>query len=320
MAFALGLFAWVLSADAQQPRRVPLIGILSDESPSLGAKTFEAFAQGMRELGWVEGQNLSVERCYAAGNNESLLNLAGELVRRQPDVIFAVGTPAARAAKTATQTIPIVFARSADPIGFGLVPSLAHPDGNLTGLSDQMVETGAKRLEFLIVAVPEAKRVGVLWDRSFAPGGIGIGEIEQAAQSMNREVVPADVGVPDDFEAAVEALKARGASALMVVQGTIFSEHVQRLADLAAKARLPSMFPRREFVQAGGLMSFGPVDLYKFRRAAAYVDKILKGAKPADIPVEQPMKFEMVINLNTAKALGLTIPYTLLGRADEVIE
>ena len=321
IAIALGLFAWSPSADAEQPTKVPRIAILSDETPSLGAKNFEPFAHGLRDLGWIEGQNITFERRYAAGNNETLSSLADELVRLQPDAIFAIGTPAARAAKTATQTIPIVFARSADPIGFGLVPALARPGGNLTGLSDQMVETGAKRLELLVTAVPDANRVGVLWDPSFGPGSsIAIGEIEQAAESLSRQVMPGEVRVPDDFETAVKALRRQGASALMVVQSTILSEHVQRLADLAAKTRLPSMFPRREFVQAGGLMSYGPVDTYKFSRAAAYVDKILKGAKPADLPVEQPTKFELVINLRTAKTLGLTIPYTFLGRADEVIE
>jgi putative tryptophan/tyrosine transport system substrate-binding protein len=166
-AFLFGLFPWPPSADAQQAVKIPLVGILSDESPSLEAKTFEPFAQGLRDLGWTDGQNVTIERRYATGNNAALSSLAAELVRLQPDVIFAVGTPAAKAAKNATQTIPIVFARSADPVGFGLVLTLARPGGNLTGLSDQMVETGAKRLELLVMAVPNAKRVGVLSDPSF---------------------------------------------------------------------------------------------------------------------------------------------------------
>jgi putative ABC transport system substrate-binding protein len=211
VSLALGLFGVSLSAGAQQATKVARVAILSDETPSLGAKSFEPFAQGLRDLGWVEGQSIAFERRYAAGDNDRLASLADELVRLQPDVIFAIGTPAARAAKTATQTIPIVFARSADPIGFGLVPALARPGGNLTGFSDQMVETEAKRLELLVAAVPDAKRIGVLW--GFAPGGIAIGEIEQAAQSLNREVVSADVRASNDFEAAVEVLSGRGASA-----------------------------------------------------------------------------------------------------------
>jgi putative tryptophan/tyrosine transport system substrate-binding protein len=318
VALSLGLAAWSRSAGAQQQAvKIPLIGILSDETPSLGAKFFQPFAQGLRDLGWVEGQNVTVERRYAAGNNEALSSLAAELVRINPDVIFAIGTPAARAAKSTTNTIPIVFARSADPIGFGLVPTLARPGGNLTGLSDQAVETGPKRLEFLVTAVPDAKRVGVLWD---PPNGMELGEIERAAQSLNREVVPVDVRGPDELNLAFRTVAEQRLNALTVVAGTIFSEHLHRLVELTTEARLPAMFPRKEFVQAGGLMSYGADDTYKFRRAAAYVDKILKGAKPADIPVEQPMRFELVVNLNTAKALGLTIPYTFLGRADEVIE
>jgi putative ABC transport system substrate-binding protein len=316
VAFLLGLFGWWLPASAQQPTKVQRIGILSDESPTLGAKTFEPFMQGLRDLGWIEGQNVSFERRYAAGNNDILPGLAAEIIQLQPDVILAVGTPAARAAKIATATIPIVFARSADPIGSGLVPTLARPGGNLTGLSDQMVETDAKRLELLVMAVPDAKRIGVLWDPRFPANG----EIERAAQSLNREVVPVDVRDPEGLEPAFRAIAAQRLNALTVVAGTIFSEHLQEFVELMTEARLPAMFPRREFTQAGGLMSYGPDDTYKFRRAAALVDKILKGAKPADIPVEQPTKFELVINLKTANALGLTLPYTLLGRADEVIE
>jgi putative ABC transport system substrate-binding protein len=317
-ALIFGLVAWSPSADAQQVTKI--IGILSDETPSLGAKSFEPFAQGLRDLGWVEGQSVAFERRYAAGDNDRLASLADELVRLQPDVVFAIGTPAARAAKIATATIPIVFARSADPIGFGLVPTLARPGGNLTGLSDQMVETNAKRLELLVMAVPDAKRIGVLWGPSFLPNSTELGEIERAVRSLNREVVPVDVGDPDGLEPAFRRVAAQRLNALTVVAGTIFSEHLQQLVELITEARLPAMFPRKEFVQAGGMISYGPDDTYKFRRAAAYVDKILKGAKSADLPVEQPTKFELVINLNTTKALGLTLPLTLLARADEVIE
>jgi putative ABC transport system substrate-binding protein len=318
-ALLFGLFLRPPSADAQQAVKIPLVGILSDESPSLGAKTFEPFAQGLRDLGWTDGQNVTIERRYAAGNNAALSSLAEELVRLQPDIIFAIGTPAARAAKIATETIPIVFARSADPLGTGLVPSIARPGGNITGLSDQMVETAAKRMELLVMAVPDAKRVGVLWDSSFRPS-TEIEEIERAGQVLGREIVSIEVRRPDDLDPAFRAIADRHADALIQVPGTIFSDQLLRLVKLTIDAKLPAMFPRREFVQAGGLMSYGPDDAYKFRRAAAYVHKILKGGKPADLPVEQPTRFELVINLKTAKALGLTIPYTFLGRADEVIE
>jgi putative tryptophan/tyrosine transport system substrate-binding protein len=318
IAFVLGLFAWSPSAHAQQSTKVPLIGILSDETPTLAAKSFEPFAQGLRDLGWVEGQNVTIERRYAAGNNEALSSLAAELVRINPDVILAVGTPAAQAAKTATHTIPIVFTRTADPVGLGLVPSLARPGGNLTGLSLQNFDIDAKRLEVLVTAVPDAKRVGVLWDPSFRP--VGLKEVEGAARSLNLELVPVEVRGPDDFERAVRAMLEKGANALYVLGTGIFLEHSQQLVDLTVKVRVPAMFYRREFVEAGGLMSYAASVHDMYRRAAAYVDKILKGAHPEDIPVEQPTKFELVINLNTAKSLGLTIPPLLLARADEVIE
>ena len=320
VTLALGLFAWSFSAGAQQPQKVPLIGILSDESPSLGAKSLEPFAHGLRDLGWAEGQNVTIERRYATGSDDKLASLAEELVRLQPDVILAVGTLAARAVKRVTQTIPIVFTRTSDPIGSGLAVSLARPGGNLTGLSDQMVETGAKRLELLTTAAPGVKRVGVLWDPSFPAAGPELAEVERAAQSLDTEVIPMEVRGAESLEAAFRAMAEQHAGALMVLPGTVFTENWQRIADLTAKVRLAAMAPSRRFVDAGGLISYGPNWVYTYRRAAAYVDKILNGAKPADIPIEQPTKFELVINLNTAKALGLTLPYTLLGRADEVIE
>jgi len=318
VAFALGLFPWSLSASAQQPPKVPRIGILSDEGPSQASKTFELFAQGLQELGWADGRNVTIDQRYAAGKYEILSSLADELVHLQPDVIFAIGTPAARAAKATTQTIPIVFARAADPVGLGLVSSLARPGGNLTGLSLQNFEIDAKRLEFLVTAVSDAKRVGVLWDPGFRT--VGLKEVEEAARSLNLELVPAEVRRPDDFEQAVRAMLEKGASALYVLGAGIFLDHSQQLLDLTVKVRIPAMFYRREFVEAGGLMSYAASVHDMYQRAAAYVDKILKGAKPADLPVEQPTKFELIINLKTAKALGLTIPLSILARADEVIE
>jgi len=317
VALALGLCAWSVSADAQQLTRIPRVGVLSDETRS---RAFEPFAQGLRDFGYIEGQNIAFERRYAEENYEILPSLAAELVGLQPDVILAIGTPAARAAKTATQTIPIIFARISDPIGVGLASSLARPGGNLTGVSIITRETVAKRLELLIAAVPDAKRVGVLWHPNFPPAGPQFREVEAAARSLNLELVPVGVREPDDFEPAVRAMVEQRVGALIVVNSPMLSENIHRLPDLTVEARLPAMFPTREDVEAGGLMSYATDYPQMYRRAAAYVDKILKGAKPADIPVEQPTKFELVINLKTAKALGLTIPYTLLGRADEVIE
>jgi putative ABC transport system substrate-binding protein len=311
--------AWPSSTDAQQSAKVPLVGILSDESRSPGAKSFQAFAQGVQDLGYVEGQNIAFERRYAEGKNEILPSLAAELVGLEPDVILAIGTPATRAAKTATQTIPIVFVRIGDPIGLGLVRSLAHPGGNLTGVTILTNDLEAKRVELLITAVPEAKRLGILWDSSFPPARAELKETEGAARSLNLEPVLADVRGPDEFEPALVAMVEQRAGALIVIPGLIFTKHIRTLTDLLAKARLPAMFYRREQVDAGGLMSYGTNYPATYRRAAAHVDKILKGATPADIPVE-PTKLELVINLKTARALGLTVPPILLARVDEVIE
>ena len=278
------------------------------------ATSFEPFAQGLRDLGYIEGRNIAFKRRYAEGRNQVLPSLATELVALQPDAILAVGTPAALAANRSTKTIPIVFTRISDPIGMGLVHSLARPGGNLTGLTVLTRETAAKRLELLSLGVPDAKRVGVLWDPNAPSAGPELREIEGAARSLNLELVPAGVQGPDDFESALQSIVEKRAGALILVPP------LQGVSDLLAKVRMPAMFPGRGSVEEGGLMSYGPNFHDMFRRAAAYVDKILRGTKPADIPVEQPTKFELVINLNTAKALGLTIPLTLLGRADEVIE
>jgi putative tryptophan/tyrosine transport system substrate-binding protein len=242
------------------------------------------------------------------------------LVGLQPDVILAIGTPATRAAKSATQTIPIVFARIADPVGLGLVSTLARPGRNLTGVSVMTRDLDAKRLELLVTTVPEARRVGALWDPSFPTAGPELQEIEGAARSLNVKIVPAEARGLGDFEPALRAVVEQHAGALIVVPSRIFTEHSQRLANMTIDAWLPTMFQRRENVEAGGLMSYGTNFPDMYRRVAAHVDKILRGAKPADIPVEQPTKFELVINMKTAKALGLTIPYTLLALADEVIE
>jgi len=311
---------WPLALRAQQSARIPRVGILSDYSAALAAKSVEPFVQTLRDLGYIEGQNIAFEYRHGDGNNVILPGLAAELVRLQPEIIFAVGTPATLAAKGATQTIPIVFARIADPVGSGFVSSLARPGGNLTGLGVLQIETGAKRLELLTMAVPAAKRVGVLRDPNFPPAVAEFRELPAAARSLDLELIPADVRAPDDFEPALRAMVQQGAGALVVLPGAVFFEHLRQLVDLTAKARLPAMFLRRDFVEAGGLMSYGTNYPDMYRRAAALVDKILKGAKPAEIPVEQPTRFELVINLKTAKALGLTVPQALRARADEVIE
>ena len=308
-----------LATRGQQPARFPRVGVLSDETPSLGT-SFGLMADGLRSLGWVEGQNIAFERRYAEEKNEILPSLAGELVRLEPDVIVAIGTAATRAAKIASETIPIVFARVSDPVGLGFVAALARPGGNLTGVSLQTRELAAKRLELLITAVPDVKRVGVLWDPRLPSGRPEIAELEGAARSLNLELFPAEVPNPDAFEPAVRAMVEQRVGALIVVPGPIFTEHIHRMVDLADKARLSPMCSRKEHVEAGCLMSYGTNYPAMYQRAAAYVDKILKGAKPADIPVEQPTMFELVINLKTAKALGLTIPPSVLGLADEVIE
>ena len=279
------------------------------------------FALGLRDLGLVEGQNLVIDLRYAQTKRYEILpSLAAELVRLRPDVILAEGTPAARAAKEATQTIPIVFFRSADPVGFGLVPSLARPGGNITGLSLQSLDFMAKRLELLTIAVPEANRIGVLWVPSDPLATALLKGIEEAARSLHVELALHGVNGPVDFEPAFRAMVEQRAGALIWVPSILFGEHYRELADLAIKAQLPAMVDVRQTVEAGGLMSYFPNTPDMARRAATYVDKILKGAKPADLPVEQPTKFELVINLKTAKALGLTIPPSILARADEVIE
>jgi putative ABC transport system substrate-binding protein len=268
----------------------------------------------------LEGRTIVFEHRYAEGKPEVLPGLAAELVRLKGDGIVAVGTPATRAAKNATDTIPIVFTRIADPVTLGLVASLARPSGNLTGVSVLTLDVAAKWLEMLTEAMPRVRRVGVFWDPTFPPSALQLREIEHAARLLNVELQPVEVRAAEEFEAAGRAVVGQRAQALIVVPALLFTEQRHRLAALAVQHRLPTMWYRREQVEAGGLMSYGTNFSAMYRRAATYVDKILKGAKPADLPVEQPMKLELVINLKTAKALGLTIPPLLLFQADEVIQ
>ena len=311
---------WSLSGYAQAPTKMARLGILSDWSPALASQFVEPFVRGMQDLGYIDGQNITFEYRHAGEKYEILPSLAAELVSLQPQVILAIGTSAAQAAKKATEIIPIVVARIGDPVGAGLVPSLARPGGNLTGVSLLYKETAVKRLEFITTAVPDAVRVGVLWDPHFPPAVPEFRETEGAARFLNLKLVPAEVREVGDFEPALKAISEKGASALVVLGVSIFLEYRQQLVDLTVKSRIPAMFYRREFVEAGGLMSYAVNYSDNLRRATTYVDKILRGAKPADLPVEQPTRLELVINLKTAKALGLTIPPAILARADEVIE
>jgi putative ABC transport system substrate-binding protein len=316
------LLAAPLAAEAQQAAKVARVGYLAG-SLAGGPHLPEAFLQGLRDLGYVEGRNVVIEYRDAEGKFERLPALAAELVALKVDVIVAASTLPAAAAKQATRTIPIVFAATGDPVTSGLVTSLARPGGNVTGLSVVAPELVGKRLEQLKQAVPGVSRVAVLWH----PGFLGeraekdmLKEAEVAGRALGVRLQFVEARGPEEFDRAFSDMTRARAGALTVLPSTMFLIERRRLVDLAAKNRLPAVYTWRESVDAGGLMSYGPnlADLY--RRAANYVDKILKGAKPADLPVEQPTKFELVINLKTAKALGLTIPRSLLLNADELIQ
>jgi putative ABC transport system substrate-binding protein len=316
-----GLLTAPLAAEAQQAAKLPRIGFLGD-SRATGPRR-EAFLQGLRDLGYVEGRNLVIEYRYAEGKPERFPALAAELVALKVDVIVAQNTLVALAAKQATRTLPIVFAAAADPVTSGLVTSLARPGGNVTGMSALIPELVGKCLEQLKQVVPGVSRVAVLWQ----PGALGertekdiLKEAEVAARALGVRPQFVEARAPADFDRAFADMTRARAGALTVWSTPMFVNERRRLVDLAAKSRLPAVYAQRDFVDAGGLMSYGPNGPDLFRRAATYVDKILKGAKPADLPVEQPTKFELVINLKTAKALGLTIPPPLLARADEVIQ
>jgi ABC-type uncharacterized transport system substrate-binding protein len=316
------LLAAPLAAEAQQAAKVARIGYLAG---SLAATPHlpEAFRQGLRDLGYVEGRNLVIEYRDAEGKYERLPALAAELVALKVDVIVAGGAPQALAAKQATRTIPIVFASSPDPVESGLVTSLARPGGNVTGLSFLAPELVGKRLEQLTQAVPGVNRVAVLWQ----PGGWGertdkdmLKATEVAARALGVLLQFVEARGPADFDRAFSDMTRARAGALTVLGSVMFFGERRRLVDLAAKNRLPAVYPSREYVDARGLMAYGANFADLFRRAATYVDRILKGAKPGDLPVEQPTKYELVINLKTAKALGLTIPPSLLQRANQVID
>jgi putative ABC transport system substrate-binding protein len=311
----LGVVLAPLAAEPQQAGKVPRIGILRPGSPP--DPFVEAFRQGLRELSYVEGRTISIEYRWAEGRNERLAGLAADLVRLNVDVIVASGT-AAVAAKQATTAIPIVMPIANDPVR-GLVASLARPGGNVTGLATQNEELAGKRMELLKETLPRLSRVAALWEPASDNGQLRASEA--AARSLGLRLQVLKVKRPDDFGTAFAEAQKNRAEALIVLSSSVSFVHRTRLVELAAKQRLPTMYPQQEFVVgSGGLMSYGADFHDLFRRAATYVDKILKGTKPGDLPVEQPTKFELVINLKTAKALGLTIPQSLLAQADEIIQ
>jgi putative ABC transport system substrate-binding protein len=313
-----GAAAWPVAVLAQQAGKLPTIGFLG-ATPSFESQRVAAFVQRLRELAWVDGRNVAIEYRWAEGRPERVSEIAAEFVRIRVDVIVTVGTPPTLAAKQATAIIPIVFASASDPVGTGLVESLARPGGNVTGLSSQQVDIAGKRLELLREVVPNLRRLAILANVGNPSVVLDMGEAQAAARKFGLEVTTSEIRRAEDIAPAFDALKAR-ADALYVCTDPLVNTHRIRVNTLALAALLPTIHGLREYVEAGGLMSYGPNVPDLLRRAANYVDKILRGAKPSDIPVEQPTKFDLVINLTTAKALGFTIPESFLLRADEVIE
>jgi putative ABC transport system substrate-binding protein len=309
---------WPVAARAQQAGKLPTIGFLGAATPSAWSQWVAAFVERLHELGWIEGRSVAIEFRWAEGRTERYTEIAAEFVRLKVDVIVTVGS-AVFEAKQATSVIPIVFASANDPLGDGLVASLAHPGGNATGLSNQLTDTSGKRLEFLREVVPSLRRLAIMANIGNSASVLEMREVEAAARTLGLEVVTLEIRRAEDIAPAFESLKG-SADALYVCAQVLLNANRVRINTLALGARLPTMHGLREYVEAGGLMSYGPNLPDLFRHAAEYVDKILRGAKPSDLPVEQPTKFDLVINLTTAKALGLTIPPTLLTRADEVIE
>ena len=317
---ALVLLIAPLVAGAQPAGRVYRIGMLETRSAVLNAANIDAFRQGMRELGYKEGQNLEVVYRSSDGRDERFPGLANELIRLKVDLILTRGTPASLAAKSATQTIPVVMASVGDPVGTGLVASLARPGGNVTGLSALNVEIYAKRVELLRELQPRLTRIAGLFNMGNPVLPLQWKEVQRAAQSVGIQAQLLDVRRPEDLPRAFDAAAKERAEALIVALDGLTLGNLRPIAELAAKRRLPSIYGVREYADLGGLITYGWSDPHQYQRAATFVDKIFKGAKPADLPVEQPTKFELVINLKTAKALGLTIPPSLLLRADQVIE
>jgi putative ABC transport system substrate-binding protein len=317
---AAGLLAAPRARTAQSAGKVYRIGFLGTTAPTPATlPLWEAFQEGLREGGYVEGQNLFIERRYSEGRAERFTDFSSEFVRLQVDAIVVSSTPAAKAAKQATGTIPIVMVYVGDPVGSGLIASLARPGGNVTGLSSQ-AEQGGKQLQLLHEIAPGASRVAVIWDPSNPSHLRSLKDVEASGQALRIVIRSHSVRTPDELEIVLAAIERERATAFMPFDSQVAFVNRRRLVEFAARNRLPAVYWVRAYANDGGLMSYGPSLPDLFRRASTYVVKILKGAKPADLPIEQPTKFELVINLKTAKALGLTIPPTLLARADEVIE
>jgi putative tryptophan/tyrosine transport system substrate-binding protein len=311
--------AWPLAARAQQARKLPTIGFLGSTTPTAQSRWIAAFVQRLRENGWIEGRTIAIEYRYAEGHTERYTEIAAEFVRLKVDVIVTYGTPPSAAAKQATTVIPIVFAVAGDPVGNGLVASLAHPGGNITGLSLQQIDIVGKKLDLLREMLPGLRRLAIIGNLGNPAIVLDIGEVKVAASRIGLDIISLDVRRAEDIAPAFDAVNGR-AEALYVSNDPLIVTNVNRINTLAVGARLPTIHNSKEFIESGGLMSYGPNYPDLFRRAADFVDKILRGAKPADLPVEQPTKFEFVINLTTAKALGLTIPPSLLARADEIVD
>jgi putative ABC transport system substrate-binding protein len=314
-----GVMAWPVAAAAQQPTKLPTVGFLGSGTPSTSSQWVAAFVQRLRDLGWIEGRTVAIEYRWAEGRDERYAEIAAEFIRLKVDVIVTAGSAPAIAAKQATSVIPIVFAAAGDPVGNGIVESLARPGGNVTGLSIQQTDLGAKRLELLREVVPNLDRLAIMANVG-TPGAVSeMKEVEVVARTLGLEAITLQIRRADDIARVFETLKGR-ASALYICSDPLLNANRMRINTLALAARLPTMYLFREYVETGGLMSYGPnlPDLY--RRSGDYVDKILRGTKPADIPVEQPTKFDLIVNLTAAKALGLSIPDKLLVAADEVIE
>jgi putative tryptophan/tyrosine transport system substrate-binding protein len=314
-----GAAAWPVAARAQQPAKLPTIGFLVSGTPLSHGQWVAAFVQRLRELGWTEGRTIAIEYRWAEGRLDRYTEIAAEFARIKVDVIFAAGTPAAAAAKQATSVIPIVFAGAGDPVGSGLVAGLARSGGNVTGLSSQQTDTTGKRLELLREIVPSLGRLAILANIDNPVAQLDMRQVETSAGKFGLSVATLEIRRSQDIEPAFDTLKGR-ADALYVATDPLVLTNRVRINTLALGVRLPTVYGSREYIEAGGLMSYGPNYSDLFRRAADFVDKILRGAKPTNLPVEQPTKFDLVINLTTAKALGIEMPPTLLARADEVIE
>jgi ABC-type uncharacterized transport system substrate-binding protein len=319
---AVGLFLVPLAAEAQKAVSIPRIGFLSPSSLSEPRTTrnLQAFRQGLRELGYVEGQNIAIELRWAEGKYDRLPGLAAELVRLQVNVIVTYSEQAIRAAKQATERIPIVMAAVADPVAIGFAASLARPGGNITGVSNMRLDLLGTQLELLKEVVPKVSRVAILGNAAISDNTLAVRHAQDAARALGVRLQPLLVRGPSEIDSAFAAMTTEGAGALIVLVDTMLLDRQTRIADLAVQWRLPMIFSQTDQADAGGLMAYGPRVSDGFRRAATYVDKVLKGAKPADLPIEQPTKFELVINLKTAKAFDLTIPQSILTRADEVIQ